>query len=48
MLKLIAAKDVLTGGAAAVDDAVGELEDNLYEANAKLEEEQERYLVITP
>jgi len=48
MLKLIAAKDVLTGGAAAGDDAVGELEDNLYEANAKLEEEQERYLVITP
>lgn len=42
MLKLIAAKDVLAGGAAAGDDAVGELEDNLYEANAKLEEEQER------
>ena len=42
MLKLIAAKDALAGGAAAGDDAVGELEDNLYEANAKLEEEQER------
>ena len=42
MLKLIAAKDALAGGAAAGDDAVGELEDNLYEANARLEEEQER------
>ena len=42
MLKLIAAKDALAGGAAAGDDAVGELEDNLYEANSKLEEEQER------
>ena len=42
MLKLIAAKDALAATTNRGDDALGELEDNLYEVNQKLEEEQER------
>jgi len=42
ILQLIAAKDAAMHGGGRGDDAVGELEDNLYEVNQKLEEELER------
>ena len=42
LLKVIAAKDALAAQSGKGDDAVGELEDQLYEANQTLEEEKER------